>query len=254
MHTGSVHFIARTSGIQIDEFSVPSENPNIQDFVCSISEEGKIEITVNLDDVYYEEWEKGKGDILQEMRQFISVLSFEFDIPIRSLHQEDFSIKKNDGSGMTVTEKVNRMVWDILSGTRKPGNHAIENFKNRFKSLREASEVRIYSSAIRQEDPVARFMLLYNIILMFSGEEQVNVERSILSIAPDTPQTEKPEIPQSKPKQKRKPRKMETVYTRLRNEIAHNRGGEEFDRTCKEIDQWVSGLESIVKKMVLDKG
>ena len=92
MHTGSVNYSARTSGIQIDKLIVQSDHPNIRDFVCSISKGGKISLEINLEDIYYEDWKR--AEVIEEVRQFIAILSFEFDIAIQSLREVGYSIKK----------------------------------------------------------------------------------------------------------------------------------------------------------------
>ena len=242
MNTGSVEYIASTSGIQIEEFSVHSEHPNINSLVCSISENGSAKIRVNLEDIYYEDWPH--TEISQEIQQFVAVLSFEFDCPIHFLREAGYSIKKNDGSGMSHVSSSLVALWDIVSATVKPGNHSIENFKQRFQAFRHSSSARVYSSAIKQEDPIARFMFLYNIILTLSGDKQANVDENILSVAPDTPQTASPVSTAIQ----------ETVYTRLRNEIAHNREEAEFESTSSEVNQWVSFLGAITKQLVLING
>lgn len=242
MNTGSVQYRANTSGLQIDEFSVQSEHPNIQELVCSISEDGQLEVTANLEDIYYEDWPH--AEVIQEILQFITVLSFEFDRPIQSLREAGFSIKKNDGSGMSTVSSSLVYLWDVVSETLKPGSHSIENFKHRFQTSRHFSAVRVYSSVIQQEDPMARFMFFYNIILTLNGDRQAKVDSNILSVAPDTPQTASPINSGAQ----------ETVYTRLRNEIAHKREGVEFESTSSEVNQWVSALGSITKQLVLING
>jgi hypothetical protein len=42
MHTGTVGFTAKTSGLEIEGFSVESANANINSIECSISEDGAI--------------------------------------------------------------------------------------------------------------------------------------------------------------------------------------------------------------------
>ena len=242
MNTGSVEYNANTSGLQIEEFSIISEHLNIQSLVCSISEDGLLKIRINLEEVYHEDWPH--AEIIQEIRQFVAVLSFEFDCPIRSLREVGYSIKKNDGSGMSQVSSSFVALWDMVSDTLKPGNHAIENFRQRFQTLRHSSSARVYSSAIKQEDPIARFMFLYNIILTLSGDRQATVDYNILSVAPGTPQTASPINPAIQ----------ETAYTRLRNEIAHNRVDAEFDSTSREVNQCVSALGAITKQLVLVNG
>jgi len=43
---------------------------------------------------------------------------------------------------------------------------------------------------------------------------------------------------------------METVYTRLRNELAHKRAGVDLAMTKSEMTQWVGGIVSLVKRAI----
>lgn len=58
-----------------------------------------IVINVSLEDAYSEAWPI--QNIVQELQQFIDVLSFEFNRPIYSLRASGYSLKKNDGLGMS---------------------------------------------------------------------------------------------------------------------------------------------------------
>jgi len=242
MNTGSVNFSAKTSGLMVDEFSTESGHPSIDSLSCSINEDEIVNITVELIDVYAEGWPD--STIVEEVQQFIDVLSFEFDSPISSLRHSGHSLKKDDGSGLSQVSASFASLWDIAEATLKPGSHSLSQFKKRFKDHRLSSSMRLYSSAIQQEDPIARFMFLYNIILTLSGDLQATVDSNILEVSPDTPITVSPFKTDIE----------ETLYTRLRNEIAHNRVGAEFGATSNEVRSSVQGLGKIVKELILKNG
>ena len=242
MHTGTVNFTAKTSGLKAEAFSVKSPHPNIVDLVCAISDEGRITLDVSLDEVFYEDWPV--QEIVQEVQQFLDVLSFEFNCPISSVREYGFSLKQNDGSGMSHVSSSLVMMWDVVSETLVPGEQSIQRLKQRYSDFRQSAALRLYSSAIQQEDPVARFMFLYNIILTLSGDSQTAADNNILSVAPETAQTPSP-INQNA---------QETIYTRLRNEIAHNRVGADYAATSSEVTQQVAVLGRITKQLVLNNG
>lgn len=242
MLTGTVSFTARTSGLMMEVFSVELVCSHINSMECSISEDGKILVNVNLEDVYSDDWPM--KEVIQEVQQFIDVLSFEYNRPIHSLRTSGYSLKKNDGLGMCQVCSDIAMVWDHTSDMVKPGVHSLEQLKKRYNKFRQSSSLRVYSSAIQQEDPIARFMFLYNIILTLSGDRQAEVDRNIRFLAPDTPETPSPI----------KKNIQETIYTRLRNEIAHNRVGADFGSTSNEVGQWVSELGRITRELVLNNG
>jgi hypothetical protein len=242
MNTGSINFSAKTSGLVIEEVSTESDHPRVSSITCSIGESGVIKIAAKLIDVYAEDWPD--LTIIEEIQRFINVLSFEFESPIRSLRASGYSLKKNDGSESYQVSSELVALFDIAEATLKPGNQSLIRFKQRFKDLCQLSSIRLYASAMQQEDPIARFMFLYNIILTLSRDKQAVVDGKILAVAPDTPRTTSPI----------KRAAEETVYTRLRNEIAHNRVGAEFPTTSKEIRSWVKKLEKITKELILENG
>jgi hypothetical protein len=242
MDTDTVKYNAKTSGLEIDEISVDSPNPKITSIVCTVTKDGEIEVSVKLKDVYCEDWPV--QEIVQEVQQFIDVLSFEFNCPIHSLRETNYALMKKDGSDISQVISTNVGVWDSVSTLLKPGDESLDRLKQRYLNFRQSSSLRLYSSAIQQKDPIARFMFLYNIILTLSDEKQVQVDSNIRSVAPDTPETKSP----------RNQNIQETVYTRLRNEIAHNRVGADFNTTSEEVSQFVSKLENITRQLVMNSG
>lgn len=82
-----------------------------------------------------------------------------------------------------------------------------------------------YRFAGYQDDPVARFMFLYNILLQLNSDNQTKVDDFVRSEEPDVAQTPSPY----------RPSVMETVYTRLRNEVGHGRAGTTPEQTQAEI-------------------
>jgi hypothetical protein len=242
MDTGTVNYNAKTSGLEIDKLSVESPNPKITSIVCTVTKDGEIEVNVSLEDVYCEDWPV--QDVVQEVQQFVDVLSFEFNRRIHSLRETSYALKKNDGLGISQVISTNVAVWDSVSTLLKPGDESLDRLRQRYLNFRQSSSLRVYSSAIQQKDPIARFMFLYNIILNLSGDRQDQVDINIRSIAPETPETPSPIKQNIK----------ETLYTRLRNEIAHNRVGADFLSTTEEVSQCISKLESITRQLVMNNG
>ncbi|MEO6422733.1 MAG: hypothetical protein ABIO31_08435 [Candidatus Nitrotoga sp.] len=86
--------------------------------------------------------------------------------------------------------------------------------------------------------PVEEFMHLYAILLIFHNDLQTKVDEFVVSIEPGVQQTQNP-----------KTLKLETVYTRLRNEFSHKRGA--VLRTTKlEMSKHLAGLHSIVQQAI----
>jgi hypothetical protein len=89
-------------------------------------------------------------------------------------------------------------------------------------------------------EPIGRFIALYQLLLSVCEDSQAKVESLILSIEPNSLQTVSP----------KDPRKFETVYTRLRNELAHHRSGTDSFKTHEEIILHLSRFEWMVKAKI----
>ena len=84
-------------------------------------------------------------------------------------------------------------------------------------------------------------MLLYWILLQLNNDKQQQVETQIKRFEPTVPRTPSP-----------KNNEPETIYTRLRNELAHSRDGVAPQKTWCEIQTQVGGLAEIVKKVLVE--
>jgi hypothetical protein len=101
----------------------------------------------------------------------------------------------------------------------------------------------MFYQAKTSSNVVVEFLGYYQIISYILGDDaQADIEKFILAHDLTTPQTQKPH---------RRPGVMETVYTRLRNEIAHARlvpgtmQPKDISKTKAEIAERVSGLQQL---------
>ena len=95
-------------------------------------------------------------------------------------------------------------------------------------------------SARQSLSPVEEFVHVYNLLLMLYNNHFADVEAFILSKDPAVPQTRSPH----------NPKLMETVYTRLRHELAHARAGVNLDSTKAEMTKRVSELIALTKQAI----
>ncbi|RFC31392.1 MAG: hypothetical protein DID91_2727704116 [Candidatus Nitrotoga sp. MKT] len=89
--------------------------------------------------------------------------------------------------------------------------------------------------------PVEEFMHLYAILLIFFNDRQKEVDGFTVSIEPSVQQTRNPRSTQGT---------LETVYTRLRNELAHKREGAVLETTKLEMSKYLAGLRTIVQQAI----
>jgi hypothetical protein len=98
----------------------------------------------------------------------------------------------------------------------------------------------LYRAARQSTGPIEEFMHLYHILLMLCGDDQGSVDAFIRSRNPLVQQSPSPH----------KPKVMETVYTRLRNEMAHPRKGVDLNGTKEEMANRLGDLIAITQEMI----
>ena len=91
--------------------------------------------------------------------------------------------------------------------------------------------------------PVEEFMHLYAILLIFFNDSQTKIGGFVVSIEPSVQQT------QSLSKHAHVGM-LETVYTRLRNELAHKRKNAVLEITKLEMSKHLAGLRTIVQQAI----
>jgi len=143
---------------------------------------------------------------------------------------------KIDAHGQTGTSKLR----DDNIGEIRDGLSKILSGKQRYL-------IRLFRYAINADDPVIRFLFLY-LILYLMHKNQDEVDNAIMEIAPNTLSSTKPKVAhQAKRLSKGKPEKnKETIFTRLRNEIAHGREVD-LEVTRREIVSHLDDFGAIVR-------
>ena len=89
------------------------------------------------------------------------------------------------------------------------------------------------------DEPIGRFVALYALLLSEAGDSQTEVDRLIVEFDPNTQQTPSP-----------KNGKLETLYTRLRNELAHVRVTSNVFSTHDEIELHLTRFQWLVKSIL----
>ena len=99
----------------------------------------------------------------------------------------------------------------------------------------------LFRSVRQSTGPVEEFMHLYNILLMLYNDKQADVDAFIIAEDSSVPQTQHPLKARGE---------METVYTRLRNELAHQRAGVNPDDTKVEMAHRLCDLIMLTKRAI----
>lgn len=106
-------------------------------------------------------------------------------------------------------------------------------------ALYDIERVKRLNFACGIAEPIGRFVALYALLLSEAGDSQAEVDRLILGFDPNTQQTASP-----------KSGRPETLYTRLRNELAHVRPTSTVFSTHDEIELHLQRFQWLVKSIL----
>jgi hypothetical protein len=209
----------------MDEITYTFETEGIRDFdysfesdlekVISVhvnNDKSKINMTLTVVNVY-------DGDDLTEFNEYFIKwavsFGFELDVPIWELKISSYSLPKRGGSRNTKIY-AGPITFKLPVKSKCIDQQQIENIEYLCSSVgdEELMLLRLFSFANSEREAISRYSYLYNVMLQICGDKQANVDMQIMDIKPSTVQTVSP-----------KNGKYETIYTRLRNELAHKRDG-----------------------------
>lgn len=103
-----------------------------------------------------------------------------------------------------------------------------------------------FRQALIQNDSIGQFMLLYNVMLQISNDNQKEVDKQIEEISPGIRKIPFKYIQNGVSKSGD-----ETVYSKLRNEIAHRREHVNINTTLSEIEKVLPEFREIVQKCII---
>jgi hypothetical protein len=146
-----------------------------------------------------------------------NLISFMLNTGIYNIRQTGHGVIPREGEGAQC-----HMIMPVptIHGVMKNGGRKLQrleiqelgNLLNQSKRLNNHPLVNIFSYAVRVDEPVVQFMLLY-LILYEIFKDQKSIDKYIMNISPNTLQIPSPHN-----------NKLETIYTKLRNEITHRVG------------------------------
>jgi len=238
MATGTIEFVASVKGLRFETIEVSNQHLAIEKIVLKAQDE-RMNIVFHLDDVFDSEEAAGiANDILPSI---INRLAFYSNSPIGEPHSTGGSLPKDaSGSSYTVWKDLN-LRWGRAVPVLTLGDDKRKELARLLE--RPYTSNYLYSAyrfAINQDDPVARFMFLYNILLLLNRDKQKQVNNFIRSEMPSVPLSPRPDNPNV----------IETVYTRLRNEVGHSRAGTAPEQTRKAIQNEVEAFQELVKTAI----
>jgi hypothetical protein len=242
MFKGTVNFRARIKGngltFPLVEF-YPNE-PGVDKVEIEGPKGDEIQTAVHLASVASHDY--GRALATKVNTAALNRICFNYNIAIENARNagDQFSLINPEPGAPTVmltdyavfSEEV-RLVLSIEAAELKTKlEHASPPGENYYGLLR---------SARQSLSPVEEFLHLYHILLMIYNDKQGDVDSFIVSEDPAVPQTQAPLKSQGG---------METVYTRLRNELAHKRAGVNLDNTKSEMATRLGGLIGLTKRAI----
>lgn len=208
-------------------------------------ENGKLDLKYHEDHVYVKV--NVNSEIFDEAKEFERVnklitklsiitntyISSERDVMVHYKYKQSNDLETNGYHGKAVRIRL----------FTSPSNEQVENFiqDNKYNVYYE-----LYKQALISEDDVCRYMLFYNIIMNICDDNQHKTDNKIREICI------KNEIdPQILPYRPKGKNYTESLFTRLRNEIAHNRNSN-YIQTVEEIESNVYTLGYIVRQVITE--
>lgn len=173
-----------------------------------------------------------------QVEHFWTVLAFVRDTTIRPTGKVFYEFNDQRHEAFPVRRR------SMAQGVAVAGGDWFDANREALLASYDLHRVKRLNFACGIPEPIGRFVALYSLLLSEAGDRQSEVDRLILEFDPNTQQT-----------RSAKAGSMETLYTRLRNELAHVRASTTAFSTHDEVElhlprfQWL--VKSILRSRVL---
>jgi hypothetical protein len=241
MYKGPISFCAPVIGNGVT-FSSVAFNPNtscVEEIEIACPNGENVYCTIYLVDAPTED--EGKMLAEEQVAGILNKLSFLYNLAIgkerivaNNLESQNALpgvLSARAGSAVLVGESA-RLLMSIQPAILKAELEQASTTKEALFGL--------FRSARQSQSPIEEFLHLYNLLLMLCGDDQPTVDAFILA--------QNPVIQTRDPRPKRK--RMETIYTRLRNELGHHRKNVNLSNTKAEMSGRLSELISLTKRAI----
>ncbi|MBF0529660.1 MAG: hypothetical protein HQK55_10395 [Deltaproteobacteria bacterium] len=204
-------------------------------------------MTITLGTVYSIAEVQKIGNMIKD--DIFDMLSLILNTRISEIELDGFGLVPRPGEG-AIAHLL--MPFGKCNATGKAGgfklnSEKIQDVQDAFlkmSKLQDKPSINLYRYAICSDEPVVQFLILY-LILEEMYKNQSAVDKFIMENAPQTLQTNSPFVNSDG-----SPR-LETVYTRLRNELVHKRENVYPTATRAEIQDHLDDFRNIVHSMIL---
>lgn len=252
MSVGKITYAIKCDGFELKELEIPLEFDTIPSVTFETIDDGVLKATFKTNKIYNEA--KARQIINPIIERLTDRLSFLLNIAVKKPYFAGSALPPdpvvaNDGIHRL---KVSSVIGldAIIHAVIKPGSEKRKAIVDFLKRPPVTSDLLIseYALSISRKEHLSKFMLLYNLMLRIVGDEQKLVDDIIKRIYPNVDVV----------KSKRKSRRgiivvEETIFTKLRNEVAHTRDGVSKQDTINQIKNNLPKFIEIVKEVIQSK-
>jgi hypothetical protein len=240
MAIGTISWSAPIQGLDLPPIEIKGTDRAVSRIELRTDSKTRLAIICTLEDVFHErEAILVTHDIVEVLA---NRLTLEFSCQIGEARCDGYSFPTDQTGNRRVVGRDVFFAWAIAKATIRPSPDKLRALIPALEqppSLKD-SYLGLYRFSSGQRDPVAKFMFLYNLLLLLAGDKQAEVDNRIRAVDPAVTVTPSPH----------KPNVTETLFTRLRNEVGHRRKNTDPRTTAREIEQNVAGFQEIVKQVV----
>lgn len=241
MKTGTITWTAPIQGLDLKSFKVVLNQFPILKVEINTENDTHLNLTFTLQDIFTVKEAVNATHKIVEL--FASKIALAFLCRIGELQHTSCSLPtKNNEVDQLVLLSLGA-IKSICDFTIKPTAKTLTVLSAALQQPPKISDshLLLFRFSILQDDPVTKFMFLYNLMLSLNNDCQKKLDKHILTLDDQVPVTLDP----------RNSNKRETLFTRLRNEVAHSRPGRDQIATATEIERHVGEFELIVQKALL---
>lgn len=249
MTEGKITYSFKCDGLELSLIEISLESESIPSVAIETKEEGVVNATCKTDKIYNIAEARNLTDQLIE--KISDRLSFFLNVAVKKPVFTGSALppypneenKKQHKLHCTSVIGFDAIVHVVIKPCAEKREKIIDFLKKPAMSIDLL--ISEFAFSISQREHLSKFMLLYNLILQIAGDSQELVDDTIKKIDPSVP------VVTTKRKTFNGLKEVEeTIYTKLRNEIAHKRNGVTKKDTIKEIKSILPKFIEIVKKAV----
>lgn len=243
IYNGTVDYVAeiKGNGLTFPRFVFDPHEPGVVKIEIEALDGDEIRSTVHL--MAIQSREAGISLATKVNAAALNRVAFCENVAIENarVEREDFSsLDDQPGAGVLVVDPGRHtLTSDVIQLTVGRSSAHIKAILEKPAALSERF-FGLFRSARQSTGPIEEFMHLYHILMVLFNDEQRNIDKYIRSADPSVPQTPSP----------RHPARMETVYTRLRNEFAHERSGVDLEQTKAEMTYRLGDLRTLTRRAI----